>query len=431
MRTAAVFGPLAACCALVLGTASAAQATPAQSGAVDVIAEIRVHGNHATADAEVIELAGVAVGDPFDASTLATVRDRLRGTGRFDEVDVLKRYASIADLTQISLVIIVNEGPVRLVMPGEDDPDGEPKIVRRGLAGSLMWLPVLHFDDGYGFTYGARISYAGFQSDRTRMSFPLTWGGERRAGVEFDRTFTASPISRVQLVADIRQQRNPAYEITDRRQGVRGRIESVAGPVRAGGSVGYEAVDFGGEHDDIQSVGADVTFDTRLNPTLPRNAVYARASWERLDTVSSGVLHKVRLDGAGFVGLWGQNVLALRAAREHVNEPAPRYLRSMLGGADSLRGFAVGAFTGDTVVTGSAELLMPLSSPLRVGQLGVSVFVDTGAAYEKGERLQDQVFEVGYGGSVWVTFTALRISLAVAHGRGASTRVHFGAGFTF
>jgi outer membrane translocation and assembly module TamA len=65
------------------------------------------------------------------------------------------------------------------------------------------------------------------------------------------------------------------------------------------------------------------------------------------------------------------------------------------------------------------------------GQLGVSVFADAGTAYDKGERLRDQNWRVGYGSSVWVTFTAFRMSLAVAHGRGAGTRVHFGGGFSF
>jgi outer membrane protein assembly factor BamA len=418
--------------------ASARQAGPpvppvsaGQTPAGEHIAEIRVHGNHVTGDEELVALAGIAVGDPFDAATLETVANRLRRTGRFDDVQVLKRYASIADPSRVALVIIVNEGPVRLVMPDEDDPDGEIRAERRGWLGNLMWLPVLHVEDGYGVTYGARLAYAGLGGERSRMSFPLTWGGRRRAGVELDRTFTRGPISRAQLGLDIRQERNPAYEIDDRRQGLRGRLESAAGPLRAGLSLGLQAVNFGGLHDDIQSVGTDVAFDTRLNPLMPRNAVYARASWERLDVLKSGVLHQVRLDAQGFVGLWGQTVLALRARREDFNKPAPPYLRSLLGGWASLRGFKAGTFTGDTMVTGSAELLLPVSSPLSAGQLGVSIFADTGAAYDKGERLTDQPWKAGYGGSVWITFTAFRMSLAVAHGKGASTRVHVGGGFVF
>ena len=93
-------------------------------------------------------MAGVAVGDPFTPATLEAVADRLRRSGRFDSVEVLKRYASIADPTRISLVLLVNEGPVRLEWPDEDDPSAEPKVVRRGVLGNLMWLPILQFEDG-------------------------------------------------------------------------------------------------------------------------------------------------------------------------------------------------------------------------------------------------------------------------------------------
>jgi outer membrane protein assembly factor BamA len=410
-------------------------AIPARAAAQDtlpeVIAEIRVHGNHVTGDEELVALAGVSIGDPFELTTLEAVADRLKKTGRFVDVEVLKRYASIADSSRISLVIIVNEGAVRLEMPDPDDPDGEPRVVRRGFAGNLMWLPILSFEDGYGFTYGARVSYAGLSGDRSRLSFPLTWGGRRQAAADFSHTFTGGPVSRVAAGAGIDRTENPAYELGDLRRRAWGRVESIAGPLRAGGSVGWQRVSFGDDRDDIRSVGADVTFDTRLNPAMPRNAVLASASWERLDIASGQVLHQVRLDGQGFIGLWGQSVLALRARREDFNRPAPLYLRALLGGGGSLRGFRTGSFTGDTMVAGSAELLLPVSSPLRAGQLGVSAFVDTGTAYDKGERLADQSWKVGYGGSVWVTLTAFRMSLAVAHGQGASTRVHFSAGISF
>ena len=411
--------------------AAASGSRQAQNQPAEVIAELRVHGNHATGDAEIIALAGVAIGDPFTAATLEAVAERLRRSGRFDDVEVLKRYASIADPSQVALVIIVNEGPVRLEWPDEDDPDAEPKVVRRGFGGNLMWLPILRFEDGYGVTFGARLAFAGMGSDLSRLSFPLTWGGGREAGAEFSRTFTRGPVSRVEVGGGIHQEKNPAYEIRDTRQRGWGRVESVAGPLQAGGSAGWQRVDFGDVHDDMATVGADVTFDTRLNPALPRNAVVARAAWERFDISSGDVLHQVRLEGEGFLGLWGQNVLSVRARRDHFNQAAPPYLRSLLGGWSSLRGFRAGSFTGDTVVTGSTELLVPLSSPLSVGQLGVSIFADTGTAYDTGERLADQKWELGYGGSVWLTFTAFRLGLAVAHGHGASTRVHFGGGFAF
>ncbi len=422
---------LAARAVVVTLVALALAALPAEAWAQEVIAEIHVHGNHVTGDDELIALAGVALGDPFDATTLEAVADRLSKTGRFEDVEVLKRYASITDPSKISLVIIVNEGAVRLEMPGLDDPDGEPRVVRRGFGGNIMWLPMLSFEDGYGFTYGARVSYAGLSGDRSQLSFPLTWGGTRQAAADFSHTFAGGPVSRVSAGGGIDRTENPAYELGDLRRRAWARVESVAGPLRAGAEAGWQRVSFGDDRDDIRSVGADVTFDTRLNPAMPRNAVLASASWSRLDISSGSVLHEVRLDAQGFIGLWGQSVLALRARRDGFDQPAPLYLRTLLGGGSSLRGFRAGSFTGDKMVTASAELLLPVSSPLRAGQLGVSVFVDTGVAYEDGQRLADERWETGYGGSVWLTFTAFKVSLAVAHGQGASTRAHFACGISF
>jgi hypothetical protein len=74
---------------------------------------------------------------------------------------------------------------------------------------------------------------------------------------------------------------------------------------------------------------------------------------------------------------------------------------------------------------------VPLTSPVGFGRIGVSAFVDVGTVYDHGERLVDQPWRQGVGGSVWLTAAFFRINLAVAHGIGASTRVHFGASVTF
>jgi hemolysin activation/secretion protein len=97
----------------------------------------------------------------------------------------------------------------------------------------------------------------------------------------------------------------------------------------------------------------------------------------------------------------------------------------------NLRGFRAGIAAGDNLVATSAEVIVPLTSPLSFGRLGVSGFMDAGTAYDFGERLADQPWLEGYGGSVWLSAAFFRVNLAVAHGRGASTRVHLGANVTF
>jgi hemolysin activation/secretion protein len=124
-------------------------------------------------------------------------------------------------------------------------------------------------------------------------------------------------------------------------------------------------------------------------------------------------------------------VLALRVSRDAADGPLPPYLKPLLGGWSSVRGYEAGAYVGDTVVTESAELRVPLTSSLRIAKLGVSAFVDAGKAYDFGQRYREQPLRVGVGGGVWLTATVFRLGLSVAHGQDSGTRVNFGGGITF
>jgi outer membrane protein assembly factor BamA len=401
----------------------------AQAPAGEVITEILVHGNHVTSDAEIIKIADISVGAPFGATTIAEITSRLKAANLFDDVNVMKRLGSIDDPSRIVVVIVVNEGPVRIEVP--KTPDLPARVVKRRGPGNLMYSPILDAEDGYGLTYGARIAYPGLFGERSRLSFPLTWGGFKRAGIEVDRRFVSGPFSRVEIGSAIQRRENPAFEENDDRKRFWLRGERAAGPFRAGATAGWQRVSFAALEDDLTTIGADVAFDTRLDPVLPRNAVFASASWERVGFESGDGIHRTRLDARGYVGVYRQNVVVVRAVREDANRTQPPYLKSLLGGWSSLRGFKAGSFIGDTMVTGSIELRIPLTTPLSVGKLGVSVFADTGTAYEKGQRFRDQTLRTGIGGSVWFTAAAFRMGLSVAHGRGADTRVNFGGGLTF
>jgi len=409
---------------VAVGTAAAAQVQ-----AAEVIAEVRVHGNHLTPDDEVVQIAGVVIGAPFTATSIAEITARLRASDRFDTVEVLKRFASIEDLSKIVVVMIVNEGPVRIVMPTAP---GQPARVlkRRGLR-NLMFMPLIDAEDGYGLTYGVRLAYLGVAGGRSRLSFPLTWGGFKRAGIELDRTFGQGPFSRVEVGASIDRRRNPAYEEEDDRKRVWGRFERAAGPVRASVTGMWQRIGFGSLDEDVRSIGGAIAFDTRLDPILPRNAVFATAAVDRCFFDAGDPITRTRLDGRGYIGVVGQTVLEVRVLREDASAAVPVYMRSLLGGWSNLRGFKAGFLTGDTLVAGSLELRVPLSSPLDIGKMGVSLFVDSGTAYDKGQRFRDQPLHTGAGGSVWLAVAAFRMSLAVAHGRGSGTRISFGGGFMF
>ena len=296
----------------------------------------------------------------------------------------------------------------------------------------------------YGATlclaFGVRIAYPQPIGTHSRLSFPLSWGGTRRAGVELDRTFQSGPISRIEFGGAIQNKRNPAYDIRDGRDRVWARAEKVFGPLRLGTTGGHQRVSFAEVTDFFQTIAADVTLDTRLDPVLPRNAVYVNASIEHVmfgdtsTTLPPGegtALNRTRVDARGYLGLFGQQVLVGRVLHEDVNRPAPLYLRSLLGGWSNLRGFEAGFRTGDTLLATSLEWRMPITSPLSFGKLGVSAFVDWGTAYDHGQPLKGQVWDRGIGGAGWLTVAAFRMSVGVAYGKGYGTRVNFGGGLTF
>jgi outer membrane protein assembly factor BamA len=320
-------------------------------------------------------------------------------------------------------VIIVDEGPVQIDTTG--DPEHPVRAVRTGHR-AMMFLPVLTAEDGYGVTYGARFAWPELLGKGSRVTVPATWGGDKRAAVEVERTLSG-PIDRLSGGVSISRRTNPFYDEDDDRTRVWMRAERQLGRVvRLGGTAGWQHVSFFDARDTFGYGGADITLDTRLDPVLPRNAIYARAAWEHI-----GGANRADLDARGYVGLIGQNVLALRALRSDSDRPLPPYLKPLLGGMANLRGFRAGTDAADTLVAASAELIVPLTSPLSFGRVGVSAFFDTGTAYDNGERVRDQTWKQGIGGSVWFSAAFVRLNVAIAHGRGSSTRAHVGATIGF
>jgi hypothetical protein len=413
--------------ALVLALLAASLAPTAQPQ--EVVAEVRIHGNVATSDEEVRQLAGVEVGSGVGADTVEQIARRLRATNRFRRVEVLKRFASIADPTQIVLIIIVDEGPVKIQQTG--DPDHPTRVVRAH-GPNLLFLPILTAEDGYGLIYGGQLGLPDPVGKRSRLSFPATWGGEKRVAAELEKEFDDMPLNRVSAGAAISRRTHPFFRQDEDRDRVWVRGErQLAHAVRAGATAGWQHVSFLNADASFVHAGADIVLDTRLDPMLARNAVYARAAWDHFDIRGGSAVDRLQLEGRSYIGLVGQSVLVLRALREDATEPLPPYLQPILGGLANLRGFRAGTAVGDTLVAGSAEVRLPLTSPLSIGKVGVSGFVDTGTVYDKGQRLADQTFKRGIGGSLWFAAAFLRLNIAVAHGIGAGTRVHVGGSLTF
>jgi outer membrane protein assembly factor BamA len=408
---------------IVLVCAATAQA---QTGP-GVVGEVRVHGNHTTPDDKVMAIVGDVVGRPATDALVAEVADKLEKSGQFDSVDVRKRFRSIDNPDDILLMIVVDE------FPGIDPIDGyqPPSPVKRFWS-SGMFLPILHSEDGYGFTYGARLSFVDRFGPRSRVSIPLSWGGERQARLQAERSFRSGPIERVFAEAGIGRRENPHYEIGDMRTSFSARAESaVQRWLRVGGGGGIDEVSFGDLTDTIKRFGADVTLDTRVDPAFPRNAVHATFGIERLDFDATSANRRT-VDARGYVGLFRGTVLALRGVSVTSTAALPPYEHNLLGGAANLRGYDAGFEANDNLAAASAELRIPLTSPLSIGRFGVKAFIDFGTAYPFGEKLEDQAgFNRGIGGGAYLHLTIVNVSLDVARSREGDTRFHFSLGVTF
>jgi outer membrane protein assembly factor BamA len=406
--------------------AAALLAAPAAAFAqAGTIAEIRVHGNYETPDDDVLALSGLKTGEPATDERIAAAQKALDDSHQFDGVEVRKRFRSIDDPNDILVMIVVRE------RPGVSDDDLTPGVFAR-MRALQQWLPILDYTDGYGLTYGARTTFAGLAGRGTRLSVPLSWGGERRAAAELERTFDSGPLSVARASVFVNRRVNPHYDLSDVRVGVHAGGEKALVPwLRVGGDGRLDEVDFGGTGGARHSaIGAHLTADTRLDPSFPRNAVFAQLGWERV-AFPGGHAGRTLLDARGFVGLFGSPVLALRAQASRADATLPPAEQALLGGGSSVRGYRAGNRAGDSLAAVSAELRVPLTSPLNFGRFGLKAFVDAGTVWNAAQRLADQLWDRGIGGGVFFGASVLTVDVDVAWPEQGNPRVHVALGVTF
>jgi hypothetical protein len=397
----------------------------------ETIREVRVHGNASLPDDAVLKLAGIAVGDPIPEDAVKTLERRLKDSNRFDTVEVRKRYRSLDDPSDVAIVLVVHERPgVTAATPEGVSPIARPWHRFRS---RLMFLPIISYADGYGFTYGGRVSTVDVLGAGERLSVPLTWGGTRRAALELDRTFKTGPLTRVSSSFGIRQRENPRFDLADRRVELEARAErQFAQIVRLGVDASRSSVAFGQIDDRLWTVGADAVLDTRADPAFPGNAFVLGGGWSGLNVQGRTRINRYEADARGYLRVVGQSVAAGRVQYFTTDAPLPPYERLLLGGASTLRGFRAGAFDGDRMLVTSAELRTPITSVIRGAKLGVTVFVDAARAVDFGTRLKDGVWHRGAGAGLFLIAPLVKINLDVAHGlNGGGTRLNIGSGFSF
>jgi outer membrane protein assembly factor BamA len=411
--------------AVAIQTGEPAQATQER------VTEIRVQGNATLSDSDVIAMTGVTAGTVLEKDGIAAIETKLRESGRFDSVEVRKRYRTLP-MDEVALLVIVHEKPGL-------SPTGEPPGVMKQFIRRRMFFPIFDYEDGYGLTYGMRTTFRDVFGKQKRISVPLSWGGTRQAAVEVDGTFKSGPFTRLIGSFGIAQRENPHYEIADRRTTLAGRAERrLFGRLTLGAGADTTQVTFEPSHDDFWSGGADVTLDTRNDPAYPTNAVFASAGWTRLNAIgatralwSSPDIDRYRVEARGYKRLYGQVIGAVRARYDEASAPLPLYEQFLLGGT-TLRGLDAGEFVGDKRFIWSAEVRAPLSSPLSGGKLGLKAFLDGGAVAPYGAKLSDQKMYRGAGGGLFMGWAFIQLHFDVAQSldkRG--THFQFGTSFTF
>jgi outer membrane protein assembly factor BamA len=397
---------------------------PLVAHAQETIAEIRVHGNHTTPDADVIGLSGLKPGDAASETRLAEAQQALRTSDRFDDVEVRKRFRSIDDPSDILVIIVIDE------RAGVSADDLTPGFGTR-LRSAAQWLPILNYAEGYGLTYGLRTALANPIGEDSQLAFPLSWGGERRAGVELERSFDDQR-TRAGVAFWVNRRVNPFFDVPDLRQQVRFEADhAIANWIRVGASARIAHVEFGDTYSARHTAGGPhVTFDTRINPLFPRNAIHTRIEWERVafDTGGAG---RWKTDARGYLGVAPRTTLALRGQLVRADGSLPEAEQSLLGGGDTLRGYRAGHRVGDNLAAVSTELRVTVNSPLRGGLFGVKGFIDAGTVWNSGSRLADQRFERGVGGGVFMGAAVVMLNLDVAWPEDGKPRVHVVLGISF
>ena len=155
------------------------------------VALVRVHGNHTVTDAEVLEVAGVAKGDVFPSGGDVAIQERLIQSGKFDIAEVRVRYADLDESGDVALILLVEE--------------------KTSVGSRFMVGPIFDWSDEYGVTLGGRVAVVDLPADGS-VSFPLSWGGKRQAGVEAKFGDARIDLSRWRQV-------NPHFDLPDNRLG--------------------------------------------------------------------------------------------------------------------------------------------------------------------------------------------------------------------
>ena len=296
-----------------------------------------------------------------------------------------------------------------------------------------MFFPILNYADGYGFTYGARVSAIDLLGAGERLSVPLTWGGTKRAALEAERGFKRGPVSRLFGSFGIWNRENPHFEIDDQRVELKGRAErQFAHMFRVGVDASRSTVEFGDLNDDIWTFGTDAAFDTRRDPSFPGNAVYLGAGWSALNVHGAERINRYQTDARGYLRVIRQAVVAGRVQYFTTDATLPPYERLLLGGSANLRGFRTGTFIGDRMLVTSASCACRSRRccTARNWVCRRSWTCRRSASSARASKTPNGIGAPAAG--LFIIAPLIKLNFDIAHGfDGGGTRLNLGTGFSF
>lgn len=367
---------------------------------------VRVHGNHTMTDTEVLDIARIASGDAFARGDAAAIEERLLDSGKFETASVRVRYRGFDETGDVAIVLLVRE--------------------KVSVASRFMVGPLLDWSDEYGVTIGGRVAIVDLPAGG-RIAFPLSWGGERQVGVEANFGSARMNLRRWREVS-------PHFDVPDNRLdfggGYRYRYRRAFFDVRGR----WTDVDFADDEDRFVTFGARAVLDTRIDPTVPGDAVYLDLDWRRLLFVEGSErpdVDQFAIDARGYKRLWGQALLAGQFLWKPATGPMPVYEQPFIGGSKTLRGTEAGKFIGDNSASTTVELRLPVTSPLSFGNAGVHLFYDLATVYDDGESFGDAPWHQGVGGGFFFNVAIVGFRVDLGWDLEGGTRVHFASTMKF
>ena len=353
-----------------------------------VVREIRVSGlRNVPADVVERHLATKA-GAPFSRQRLALDKRRL---------DELRLFTSVAVEPRL---------------------ENDAVILEVTVTETLRLLPVviLRVTDENGVSAGPGLRGINLLGQRMQAGVSLRFGGETGVSATLDAT-TITPGTWAQHVGfSYTDRQNALYDFDERATSADARFaRNWKHGLKAGASADFSVFDTGSSGaalspdgtDVIPTLGAFATLDTLDSSTNPRQGWWAEAEIDRLfgDARSwTFILDGRRFQpfserhGLGFFGL-----VTLQTGE--VGTSLPEYLQFALGGANSVRGWSLGARNGRNQFIGTVEythVLQPVRAFSVAGLnlyagLQLVAFGDLGAAWNDGDDFDASQALDGYG----------------------------------